>query len=122
MLFQCNRMEWVHPNTTGTPGSFTVSEHKTKILFACQMLLIFIKVHSQLNQFQCYSHIKIVHNNSFKVTSNKIHTYIQFNVQVQSAVHLVVLSSCSSKFPFFPFPIYSIYTIEQQMQRLMHLT
>ena len=31
-----------------TPGSFTVSEHKTKMLLACQMLLIFTKVHSQL--------------------------------------------------------------------------
>ena len=68
----------------------SVPEHKTKILlFACQnMLFIFIKVHSQ--NTQGYSSYKIVHNNSFKVTSNKIHTCIQFNVQVQSAVHLVV--------------------------------
>ena len=86
---------------------------KQILLFACQnMLFIFSKVHSQSSMFiqlhklykcQCYSSYKIVHN-SFKVTSNKIHTYIQFNVQVQSAVHLVVPSSCSqSEFPFFHF-------------------
>ena len=59
---QCNRMvlgtlyyDWT--------GSFTVLEHKTKYLFACQnVLFIFSKVHSQmfiqLHKCQCYSSYK----------------------------------------------------------------
>ena len=49
---------------TGTAGSFTVSEHKTKILVAGQnMLHLYLsKVHSQIQQ--CYSSHKISINSS----------------------------------------------------------
>ena len=32
---------WVHSNITGT-GSFTVLEHKTKYLFACQNIVVYL--------------------------------------------------------------------------------
>ena len=43
----CNRMEWVHLNTTGNTRFSLYLNTKQILLFACQnMLFIFTKVHS----------------------------------------------------------------------------
>ena len=64
-------------------GSFTVLNTKLEDLFVVKYVAyIFIQVHSQLSvlQFISIALTVYIYSYSFKVTSNKKHTYIQFNV------------------------------------------
>ena len=117
LLYTCNRMVLDTLYYHWKQVLLLYLNTKLKYLFACQnVLFIFSKVHSQFHKCQCYSSYKIVHNNSFKVASNKIHTYIH---TVQCAGAECCASSCSkffsicsycSEFPFF----HSQYTAFRQ--------
>ena len=130
----CNRMEWVHSNTTGNSRFFYctwIQNYETCLL--SNMLLIFTQVHSQISVMTNIHTVTIninvtVHINKhqeFIITSSK-YTYIQFNVH--SVVHSIVYLSSSVpsssliQISLFPSQIYSSLTMEWQMQWLMHFT
>ena len=91
----------------GRAGSFTVLEHKTiRLCLLSNMLHIYLS-----SSFTIINvHTVYIYNYSFKVTSNKIHTYNSMHIGiVHSDVHLV-LQFQVLLIPLFPFPVYSSLT------------
>ena len=135
-------MEWVHSNMTGNRFFLYLNtKHETCLLpkmshmyfqssltncsYSYTNINVTVHIKSAINVHTVVANINVtVHINKhqqFIITSNKRPTYSSMCiVVVHSVVHLSSsVPSSSMILPLFPFPIYSILTIERQMQWLM---